>query len=114
MRICLDLDHTLCTGKPYEESQPLPGAVELLKKLKADGHIIILSTARGMGSSAGNIGSAIAKIGLLTLSQLNDWGFVYDEIWFGKPSFDIAFDDKCFNVSNIDDITSILLQKGIG
>lgn len=107
MRIVCDLDNTLCTGKPYETATPLPGAREFLQKCKDLGHTIIIYTARGMGSSAGNSGTALAKIGLLTLNQLSQWGFLYDEIYFGKPAGDIYIDDKSitnFNLLNLEDI----------
>lgn len=95
MRICLDLDGTLCTiGAPYDEAQPLPGMRDILYKLKAEGHRIIISTARGMGRSAGNPGMAVATIGELTISQLREWDFPYDELLFGKPGADIYVDDK--------------------
>ncbi len=98
MRIVIDLDNTLCDGdSPYDNCTPKPGAADFLSALRADGHIIIIYTARGMGSSAGNAGLAMAKIGLLTFTQLKDWGFVYDEVCFGKPACDIFIDDKAFN-----------------
>jgi hydroxymethylpyrimidine pyrophosphatase-like HAD family hydrolase len=94
MRFCFDLDGTLCKGLPYEGAEPLPGARELLLRLKEKGHTIIIQTARGMGTSAGNQGTALSKIGLLTFEQLQRWGFVYDELWFGKPAADKYIDDK--------------------
>ena len=96
MRICFDLDNTLCTGKPYETAQPFSWAADLLRSLKMKGHIIIIYTARNMGSSNGNIGLVNKNIGLLTFSQLDAWGFEYDEIYFGKPSADIYIDDKSY------------------
>jgi hypothetical protein len=94
MRICFDLDETLCTGYPYSESKPLSGSKELLLQLRSDGHQIIIQTARGMGRSDGNMGKALAAIAKLTLEQLERWGFVYDEIYFGKPNADLYIDDK--------------------
>ena len=104
MRICFDLDNTLCAGKPYDVARPLPGAATLLKKLKAQGHTIIIFTARGMGSSFGNSGKAIAQIGQLTFAQLEEWGFPYDEVYFGKPSADLYVDDKSLNAFSLDDV----------
>ncbi len=93
MRIVFDLDGTLCTGHPYEYAIPIPGAVHLLGDLRVAGHTIIIQTARGMGRTGGAVGQAVQKIGKLTLDQLEDWGFVYDEIYFGKPSGDLYVDD---------------------
>lgn len=104
MRLCFDLDTTLCIGRPYEEAIPLPGAADLLRTLKTHGHYIIIDTARGMGSSNGSVGRAIASIGELTLTQLKEWGFEYDELHFGKPSADIYIDDKALHFTSISDL----------
>jgi phosphoglycolate phosphatase-like HAD superfamily hydrolase len=106
MRIVFDLDGTLCTGYPYEDAVPLPGAQETLRKLKEQGHTIIIYTARGMGSCAGNSGAAVAKIGGVTLTQLKDWDFIYDEIVFGKPAGDIYVDDK--SIPSLERLPSLL------
>lgn len=103
MRICFDLDETLCTGYPYEESVPFDQSAEILDALHANGHTIIIQTARGMGRSNGNIGKAQALIAQLTLKQLDDWGFTYDEIYFGKPAADLYVDDK-----SVPDIQTLL------
>ena len=89
-----DLDLTLCTGKPYATAEPLTGAVEICQRLRSDGHIVIIQTARGMGTAEGNPGVARANIAKLTLDRLERWGLEYDEIYFGKPSADIYVDDK--------------------
>lgn len=94
MRICFDLDETLCTGKPYNQAKPLPGRKELLARLKKEGHEIIIYTARGMKTYHGNIGQVVKELASLTLLQLKQWEFIYDEIYFGKPSADLYIDDK--------------------
>lgn len=104
MRICFDLDNTLCAGKPYEFAKPLPGAAGLLKQLKGDGHTVIIYTARGMGSCSGSPGEALAKIGKVTFDQLKRWGFEFDEIYFGKPNADVYIDDKAMNVVDLDKV----------
>ena len=98
MRICFDLDLTLCTGKPYATAQPYSWAVDLLSELKSEGHTIIIYTARGMDSNKGNVSKVIHQLGKLTLDQLDQWGFQYDEIYFGKPSADLYIDDKAFGI----------------
>ena len=102
MRICFDLDNTLCSGKPYDIAQPLRGAKELLIRLKEKGHVIIIHTARGMGTNSSNVGATIASIGKMTLNQLEDWEFIYDEIYFGKPSAEVYIDDKAFHASDLE------------
>ena len=94
MRICFDLDLTLCTGKPYATAEPLEGAVELCRRLRAEGHTVIIQTARGAGTASYNPGLQLATIGRMTLEQLDCWGLEYDEIYFGKPSADVYVDDK--------------------
>lgn len=104
MRIAIDLDDTLCWGKPYEAAQPLPGAKELLARLRAQGHTVIIYTARGMNCCAGNVAKAIAQIGKLTLDQLDQWGFEYDEIAFGKIAYDVLVDDKALMLVSIEQV----------
>lgn len=101
MRICFDLDETLCTGYPYNTAVPLKDRISIVNRLKASGHVIIIYTARGMGSSGGNTAKAIKNIGKLTLEQLDAWGVKYDEIVFGKPSADYYIDDKGINANNM-------------
>ena len=96
MRICVDLDDTLCTGKPYVDARPLPGALEFLQTLKARGHTVIIYTARFMGRTDNDQALAAELAAELTIKQLEHWGFVYDEIYFGKPSADLYVDDKGF------------------
>tara|TARA_Y100000034_G_scaffold120718_1_gene163992 strand:+ start:110 stop:475 length:366 start_codon:yes stop_codon:yes gene_type:complete len=104
MRICFDLDGTLCRGSKvvdgvtdYSTCEPLPNAAQYLQATRGQGHTVIIQTARGMSTAAGRVGVAQKNIGLLTLQQLADWGFEYDEIYFGKPSADLYVDDKGVN-----------------
>lgn len=108
MRICFDLDNTLCFGASYEEAQPHHWAAELLDLLKRGGHEIIIYTARKMTTCNGNIGKVNKSIGLLTFNQLEEWGFVYDEIYFGKPAADIYIDDKGLNYINYEQLLNYL------
>lgn len=108
MRICFDLDNTLCYGRPYENAQPIPGRAKLLKDLRADGHVVIIYTARFMSTCEYNVGKVIKSIGKMTLEQLDSWGFEYDEIYFGKPSADIYVDDKALHVSGIGNIRNLM------
>lgn len=100
MRICFDLDKTLCEGSDYESCVPMSWASTLTRELKENGHTIIIYTARKMNSFNGNIGLVNKNIAELTLSQLREWNIIYDEIYFGKPSADIYIDDKGFKFSN--------------
>jgi len=88
MRYCIDIDGTICetNGMDYANSTPIQVAVNLIKKMKSEGHYIILFTARG----------SMTKTDWreITLTQMNAWGVPFDELIFGKPAADIYIDDK--------------------
>jgi len=98
IRICIDLDGVVCrlreAGQTYSELEPVPGAIEKLRALKAAGHYIILSTARHMKTCEGNVGLVVARQGAVTLDWLKQHGVEYDEIHFGKPHAQIYIDDN--------------------
>lgn len=98
MRLCIDIDGTICSlRQPYENYKdviPLEGAAEKIKDLKGKGYYIILCTARHMKTCESNIGKVVAREGLTLLDWLNKYNFLYDEIWFGKPYADVYIDDR--------------------
>ena len=98
MRICIDLDGVICRlrepGQNYADVEPVPGAVEKLRQLKAAGHYIILCTARHMKTCEGNVGQVVARQGAVTLDWLKRHGIEYDEIHFGKPHAQVYIDDN--------------------
>jgi capsule biosynthesis phosphatase len=100
MRICFDLDGVLCElRKPdqsYADVQPIPGAAEKLAALRNSGHEIVIATARHMKTCEHSVGKVVARQGKMTLDWLERHGFVYDEIWFGKPHCDIYIDDNAY------------------
>lgn len=108
MRICFDLDETLCTGYPYEKARPLHEAIAVVNSLKEKGHTIIIYTARRMSKHKGNIGKVLEEVGKLTFEQLDNWGIVYDELYFGKPSADYYIDDKAINACFINELLDIV------
>ena len=71
MRICIDLDGVVCQlrrpGQQYADLEPVPGAVEKLRALRAAGHYVIISTARHMKTCGGNVGQVVARQGAVTL-----------------------------------------------
>jgi len=97
LRLCFDVDGTICTNKTgdesYEDVVPLPGAIESLQALKDQGHYIILQTARHMKTYAGNEGQILAQFGYF-YKWLEKWNVPYDEIYIGKPHADLFIDDK--------------------
>ena len=98
MRICFDLDGVICKlrepQQEYADLEPVAGAVEKLRALKAAGHYIIISTARHMKTCQGNVGMVVARQGAVTLEWLKRHGIAYDEIHFGKPHAQVYIDDN--------------------
>ncbi|MBI4586614.1 MAG: HAD hydrolase family protein [Planctomycetes bacterium] len=97
MRICVDMDGTICKTKAanqsYAEVEPIEGAIEALKELRRQGHTIIIYTARHMKTCDGNTGKVVAKQGKTLLHWLEKYEVEYDEIWFGKPYAHVYVDD---------------------
>lgn len=115
MRICIDLDGTICelrkNGETYADVKPKPGVREFLKKLHANGHVIIIHTARNMQTQGHNVGRVLKNIGKTTLDWLEENDIVYDEIFFGKPNADITIDDRCLRFEKWASINEDLLTK---
>ena len=109
MRIVIDLDGTICelkkSGQSYADVKPLPGVQEKLEKWKAEGHDIVIYTARHMRTCEGNTGKVVARIGSLTLNWLEQHRIPYDEIVFGKPDGDVYIDDKALTFDSWDKLT---------
>lgn len=109
MRIVVDLDGTICTlRKPDEDYtmvRPMPGAIEALKRLRANGHQIIIQTARNMGTCEGNLGRVMHNVGKITFDWLAQHGVEYDEIYFGKPNGHLYIDDRAFRWTSWDEVS---------
>jgi capsule biosynthesis phosphatase len=108
MRICIDLDGVICKlrepGQNYADLEPVPGAVEKLRQLRAAGHYLIISTARHMKTCGGNVGLVVARQGAVTLDWLARHGIEYDELHFGKPHAQIYIDDNALRFESWDPI----------
>lgn len=98
MRICIDLDGTICELKKLDETyadvKVKTGAKEFIDELRVDGHTIIINTARNMQTQGHNVGKVLANVGKITLDWLEENEIYYDEIFFGKPNADITIDDR--------------------
>lgn len=53
--------------------------------MKAQGHIVVIATARRMRTHKHNVAAVVADVGALTLTWLDQHHVPYDEIFFGKP-----------------------------
>ncbi len=108
MRICIDLDGVICKlrepGQEYRDLEPIPGAIEKLRQLKAAGHYLIISTARHMKTCQGNVGQVIARQGSATLDWLKQFDVPYDELHFGKPHAQVYIDDNAVRFESWDSI----------
>ena len=89
MRICIDLDGTICDLKQPHESyadvKPKAGAKEMIQKLREEGHTIIIHTARNMATCDHNVGKVLKNVGKITLDWLERHGILYDEIFLASP-----------------------------
>jgi ribonucleotide monophosphatase NagD (HAD superfamily) len=97
--IMVDLDGVLCTEEKFFErplAQPLDGAREGLRQLRAAGHTVVVYTARGWGEYK------------VTKKWLDDHGFEYDGLHMGKPIADVWIDDRAVRFTNWADVLSQL------
>ncbi len=99
--IAIDFDKTIATNLPDESiGEPLPGAIEALKKLKAAGRYIIIHSHRVEHQDG--------------IKQILDWMKKYqcpfDEI-HAKPSAEFYVDDKAIQFTNWDDVLKQIDQK---
>jgi len=116
LRICIDLDGTICDirkeGETYADVKVKAGAAEKIHALRAAGHTVIINTARNMGSTGHNVGKALKNVGKTTFEWLDKNGIEYDEIFFGKPNADITIDDRVVRFQdNWNEITEAQLEQ---
>lgn len=100
-RLCFDLDNTIVTypkiPADYTSVEPIWSVINIIRKLKTEGHTIIIYTARRMKTHSGNVGAIIKDIGKITIDTLNKYDVPYDELVFGKPYADFYIDDLMIN-----------------
>lgn len=113
MRICIDLDGTICEYKSvtgdYATVRPLPYSAQAIRDWRAQGHYIILNTARHMKTTNGNVGMVLARQAKTLFAWLDQHGIEYDEINFGKPHADLYLDD---NAMRFDGNWETLVRSG--
>lgn len=99
MNIFCDVDETICRTpciegvNKYAEATPIQRNIDKINKLYAEGNQITYWTARGSASGV--------DYSILTANQLQLWGCKFHHLLMGKPSFDILYDDKAFNIDTI-------------
>ena len=94
MIYCFDIDGVLCTNTEgdYTNAQPFYDVIAEVNRLFADGHQILLYTARG------------ATTGIpwreLTERQLKEWSLNYHALYMGKPTADVYIDDRAMDFAD--------------
>ncbi len=113
--VCFDIDNVICRTEKnfYKKSLPIKKNIKAINKLFDHGYYVKLFTARFMGRSKENKNLAIKKGYILTKKQLKMWGVKYNELIFGKPSYDLYVDDKSHNFSKnwSKDLINKLIKK---
>ncbi len=95
---CFDIDNVICkTHKSdYKNSKPINKNIKFINNLYLKGFYIKVFTSRFMGRNNENVSKAKKQGYEFTFKQLKKWGLKYNELIFGKPSYDIFVDDKAF------------------
>ena len=113
MRVCIDLDGTICQLSPagdYANALPVPGAREALYELRARGAYIIIYTARRMRTHNGDVARVLEEIGDLTREWLKRHDIPYHEIVFGKPYAHVYIDDLAHRFESWDGLPARLVN----
>tara|TARA_B100001029_G_C14692146_1_gene250387 strand:- start:61 stop:408 length:348 start_codon:yes stop_codon:yes gene_type:complete len=94
--ICFDIDGIICSTSNgnYHKSKPIKKNIKVVNSLYDKKYKIILYTARYMGRFNNNAYKAKKRVKTVTINNLKSWGVKYNQIFFGKPSFDFVVDDK--------------------
>ena len=104
MKICVDMDGTICQnkkkGQDYYDVEPMPAAVQSLQELKKRGYYIVVHTARGMRTFNNNEGKVIQNHSKKLTEWLEKWEIPFDELLFAKPHVDYFIDDKGHRFEN--------------
>lgn len=87
-----------------------PGAVQLIKQLRIEGHYVIIQTARNMATCESNVGKVIKNVGKVTLDWLEKNEVEYDEIYFGKPNANLYIDDRALRFDDWQNISTEHLE----
>ncbi len=95
MKLCVDIDGTICATPDgnYPAAEPIPDMVLRIRELHAEGHEIILHTARGTETGT--------DWRVLTEHQMAEWGVPYSRLIFGKPYADVYVDDKALRPNEL-------------
>jgi hypothetical protein len=98
--IYFDIDGTICVTKNsnYKKSKVKKRMIKIVNNLYKE-NTIVFYTARYMGRFRGNTKLVKTKY-TETKNQLKKWGFKFDKLIMGKPSYDYLIDDKAHNIKD--------------
>ena len=86
-KLIIDLDDTISVTEngDYQNSKPVQKTIDMIRKCKDDGFVIVIHSSRQMRTYEGQVG----KINVHTLPNIVNWlnrhEVPYDEIIVGKP-----------------------------
>jgi uncharacterized HAD superfamily protein len=83
--LCIDIDGTIAVARAdldYARCEPIPGAADALRELRARGWFIMLHTARHINRLS------------VTVDWLRQHGFEYDHLVMSKPTGRYYIDDR--------------------
>lgn len=98
--VCLDLDGTLAEYQGWQGlehiGQPLPGAVEFVRKVREKARVVIFTTRTKVDMDDRPEGVTRAGLAAIVQSWLDKHGFVVDEVYTGqgKPIAAVYVDDR--------------------
>lgn len=103
MRIIFDLDDTIqqASFRDYPHAIPYNGVIERIREAHKMGATIIISTARGMLSCAGDVEKADQKNRKTIEVWLKENDVPYDALYFGKQMGDFYVDDKALSPQEV-------------
>lgn len=93
--ICVDFDKTLYPWAPlYEQPDPLPGAVEAMKRLKAAGYRLVILTSRLSPQWLASVAYTDGEMRDLVEGMLRRDGIPFDEVTAEKVPAQVYVDDR--------------------
>lgn len=122
--IAFDLDDVICFRlkeyeylgiEKYDYCEPDLKIIGIINSLYAEGHTILIYTARGMSQCKGDVDKIYELLYDKTMEQLILWKVKYHKLIMGKIHYDVLIDDKCLNSNGINNekITNFLFEKNI-
>jgi capsule biosynthesis phosphatase len=123
----MDIDGTICVASRYPDETspfdyanavPIKPVIKQLQKLKAEGHTVILHTARGMKTYKGDVAAIEANVRPVLEDWLKEHEVPYDTLVMGKPWGPNVYyvDDKALSPSDfayqpIENYESITIRR---